>query len=188
MLNLSGSNPTITNCVMWCSAFDQVVSLNSNPVVNHCVIQGGWDGAGGVGIIDAKPMFVNSSGVDNVIGTEDDDLRLLPNSPAIDAGDNSAVPVDVLTDLDGHARFVDDVTTADTGVGVAPIVDVGAYEFVLGDCDADGDTDLDDHVILGGCLTNPGASLGVGCACLDLDSDGDVDLRDFALFQRTFFN
>ncbi|HNO79902.1 MAG TPA: right-handed parallel beta-helix repeat-containing protein [Phycisphaerae bacterium] len=188
MLNLSGSNPTITNCVMWCSAFDQVGSLNSNPVVNHCVIQGGWDGAGGVGIIDAKPMFVNSSGLDNVIGTEDDDLRLLPNSPAIDAGDNSAVPVDVLTDLDGHARFVDDVSTADTGVGVAPIVDIGAYEFVLGDCDADGDADLDDHLILDGCLTSPGASLGVGCACLDLDSDGDVDLRDFALFQRGFFN
>ncbi|GJM24739.1 MAG: hypothetical protein DHS20C16_11540 [Phycisphaerae bacterium] len=141
----------------------------------------------GFGVVSVDPMFVDANGPDDIAGTEDDDLRLLPGSPAIDAGDNSAVPVGVLVDLDGHARFVDDVSTVDTGVGDLPIVDIGAYEFVLGDCDADGDADIDDHVILDGCLTNPDQAFGVGCACLDFDADGDVDLRDFSLFQRGFF-
>ena len=48
-------------------------------------------------------------------------------SPAIDAGDNTAVTV--LTDLDGRPRFVDDPNTLDTGNGMPPIVDMGAYEF-----------------------------------------------------------
>lgn len=186
--NIANSSPIVTNCIFWKNTPGQIEEAGNSPVVNWSIVQGGWSGDGGVGIIDADPLFVDSNGPDNFAGTEDDDLRLLPGSSAIDAGDNSAVPVDGLTDLDGHARFVDDISTADMGVGVAPVVDIGAYEFVLGDCDADGNADLDDHAILSGCLTSPGTALGVGCACLDLDSDGDVDLRDFARFQRGFFN
>ncbi len=187
ILCVFNSNPQISNCVLWDNGAAPISALlSSDPVVNHSVVQGGWAGAGGLGIIDADPLYVDSTGPDGIAGNEDDDLRLLPRSPAIDAGDNSAVPVGVLTDLDGHARFVDDVLTTDSGAGIAPIVDIGAYEFVLGDCDADGDADLDDLAILAGCLTNPGDALGVGCACLDLDSDFDVDLRDFARFQFAF--
>jgi hypothetical protein len=184
--NENNSNAVLTNCIVRGNIPDQIASVSSAPVVNHSIVQGGWAGAGGVGILDIDPMFVDSNGPDDVAGTEDDDLRLLPGSPAIDAGDNAAVQVGVLVDLDGNARFVDDVSTVDTGVGVAPIVDIGAYEFVLGDCDADGVADIADHVVLDGCLTNPGDALGVGCACLDLDSDGDVDLRDFGFFQMAF--
>jgi len=50
------------------------------------------------------------------------DLRLQLTSPAIDAGNNAAVPPGVTTDLDGNPRFVDF-----TGRGNA-IVDMGAYE------------------------------------------------------------
>ena len=96
------------------------------------------------------------------------------------------LPAGVVVDFDGLARFVDDVSTTDTGVGGVPIVDMGASEFVLGDCNTDGVTDLGDHVILDACLMNPEDALGVGCACLDLDSDGDVDLRDFGFFQMAF--
>lgn len=57
------------------------------------------------------------------------DWAPLPGSPAIDAGDNSAVPPDVPADLAGNARFRDDPDTPDTGNGKAPVVDIGALEF-----------------------------------------------------------
>ena len=56
------------------------------------------------------------------------DFHLAGNSPAIDSGDNSALPVDLTTDLDGLARREDIVGVPDTGVGPAPVVDMGAYE------------------------------------------------------------
>ena len=68
-------------------------------------------------------------------------LRVWASSPAIDAGDNSAVPADTADldedgdtgeptpiDLDGGARFIDATDTPDTGNGTPPIVDMGAYE------------------------------------------------------------
>ena len=54
-------------------------------------------------------------------------MRLQNGSPAIDAGDHSAVPVGVITDLAGQARFVDH-SQADTGSGSPPIVNMGAFE------------------------------------------------------------
>jgi uncharacterized repeat protein (TIGR01451 family) len=55
-------------------------------------------------------------------------LRLQFTSPAIDAGNNAAVPAGVTTDLDGNPRFVDIPAVPDTGNGTPPIVDMGAYE------------------------------------------------------------
>jgi hypothetical protein len=69
------------------------------------------------------------------------DYHLLPDSPCIDSGNNSAVESD-LCDLDGDGntveltpwdldcqeRFVDLPSVPDTGSGDAPIVDMGAYE------------------------------------------------------------
>ncbi len=55
-------------------------------------------------------------------------LRLQLTSPAIDAGNNAAVPAGVTTDLDGNPRFVDIPAVPDTGNGTPPIVDMGAYE------------------------------------------------------------
>jgi len=75
------------------------------------------------------PRFVDAAGPDQVVGTEDDDLRLAPGSPCIDAGSNSRVPSGTLMDLNGASRFVDDPATADTGLGQPPIVDMGACEY-----------------------------------------------------------
>jgi hypothetical protein len=60
------------------------------------------------------------------------DFRLTAGSPSVDAADNTAVPGDVTTDLDGLPRFLDVPETPDTGNGAVPIVDMGAYE-ALGD-------------------------------------------------------
>ncbi len=183
---ISGFGLQLRNDILWGNTPDQYDSSGS---VTYCVIQGGWTGSGGFQVFDEYPLFVNSNGPDNIAGTEDDNLRLLPGSPAIDRGSLQFLPNVIDTDLDGRDRTVDDPRTPYfTGPFGSPfgILDMGAYEFVLGDCDADGDADLADHAILDGCLTNPGDGLGVGCACLDLDSDSDVDLRDFGFFQMAF--
>jgi hypothetical protein len=51
------------------------------------------------------------------------------------------------------------------------------------DYDCDGDVDLSDFGVLGGCLEGPGEPT---CAGVDLDGDEDVDLGDFAVFQKCF--
>ena len=50
-------------------------------------VHGGFAGAGN---IDADPMLVDADGPDNKPGIEDDDLRLLADSPCIVAADNTA--------------------------------------------------------------------------------------------------
>jgi hypothetical protein len=139
------SSPTITNCILYSNA---AIGLNvgsgSNPLVTYCDIFGGF---GGDGNIDADPLFARtpSPGEDGLWGTADDDygdLHLTAGSMCIDAGDNVNPPRDVLDvdadgcdteplpiDLDGYTRYVDDPDTADTGRGVAPIIDIGAYEY-----------------------------------------------------------
>ncbi|MFH5885589.1 cadherin domain-containing protein [Halalkalibaculum sp. DA3122] len=69
--------------------------------------------------IDANPKFVdaaNPAGPDGEWFTDDDGLVLQPSSPAVDAGDNDAIPSGVTTDIAGNQR-----TRGGT-------VDIGAYE------------------------------------------------------------
>ncbi|MBN1796696.1 MAG: S8 family serine peptidase [Sedimentisphaerales bacterium] len=97
------------------------------------------------GNINACPLFLDADGDDEIIGTEDDNLRQGPGSPCIDAGNNNRVPLDfadldedsnsiekIPWDLDKDNRFVDDTNTPDTGVQGPdpnlPVVDMGAYE------------------------------------------------------------
>jgi hypothetical protein len=124
------SSPTLTNAILWGNTPNKIYNYSGTPVVTYSDIQGGY---GGVGNINADPLFVRSPspGGDGTWGTSDDDygdLRLQLASPAIDAGNNAAVPLGVLTDLGGHARFVDVASVLDTGSGAPPIVDMGAYE------------------------------------------------------------
>jgi uncharacterized repeat protein (TIGR01451 family) len=130
MYNLD-SHLALTNCIVW--GDNQMQNSGSTPVIGYSLVQAGYPG---IGNIHAAPQFVldPSVGPDGVWGTVDDDygdLRLLPTSPAIDAGDNSAVPPSVTTDLHGHPRLVDIPTRIDTGQGTPPIVDMGAYEAQL---------------------------------------------------------
>jgi hypothetical protein len=98
------------------------------------------------GNIDAASAFTSAAGPDGIVGTPDDDLSVHSDSAAIDAGNSSAVPQDrddingdgnlmecIPLDLAGKARYVDSLSTEDTGVADAPayptIVDMGAYEY-----------------------------------------------------------
>lgn len=121
-------------------------SLLNELAVDYSSIEGLEDQTIGIGNNSSDPLFVNALGPDGTFGTSDDDLRLSPGSPCIDAADNTAVSFDALDldvdnnttertpiDLDGNPRFLDDAATVDTGSGTAPIVDMGAYEFII-DC------------------------------------------------------
>ena len=145
MFNSGNSDPTVSNCILWgntaVSEGNEIYNydISSTPVISYCDIAGSsgssasWDpnlGTDGGGNIDANPCFVDADGDDDIFGTEDDNLRLLSSSPCIDAGDNTVVPPETKTDLDGLPRFIDDPDTNDTGNGTAPIVDMGAYEYV----------------------------------------------------------
>jgi hypothetical protein len=184
-LSAPGYNPIVTNCIFWGNV-PNLADAGPPPTINYSIVEGGWSDPGSVGMVVADPLFVDADGADNIVGTEDDNLRLLPGSPAIDAGDNGAVPVGVMTDLDGNPRFVDDISTVDTGAGTPPIVDIGAYEFVLIPCDydSDGDVDDDDLADFESCASGPAVPLTAGCEDKDWDDDNDVDQGDFAVFQR----
>jgi hypothetical protein len=153
----AGSTPTIQNSIFWhnqdndgMDASAQIHNEVGTPVISYTLVQAsGGSGADwvselgidGDGNLDTDPLFVDWDGADDTIGTLDDDLRLRPTSPAIDAADNTAVSLDAVDldgdgdmvermplDLAGNARFIDVYVQPDTGNGVPPIVDMGAYE------------------------------------------------------------
>ena len=153
---------TARNCVLWNNHPGEVVGLVD---LVFCNVTNGWPGTGN---ISADPMFRNLLGPDGVAGTEDDDLRLAPGSPCIDAGDNSALPADEFDldgegntseplpiDLDGAPRRVNDPATPNTGYPpqAQVIVDMGAFEFtdfppLLGDVNQDGVVNVVDLLIV----------------------------------------
>ena len=128
------NSSTLSNCILW-SNTDRDSSLESaqiyceGAVINNCCVQG-WTGKlGGTGNFGDAPLFIDFDGPDNVIGTDDDNLRLRPGSPCINAGNNVAVPADTLDidddvdtdepipfDIEGKPRILNGT------------VDLGAYE------------------------------------------------------------
>ena len=131
---------TVVNSVLWqnsdsvgTESASQIHVASGNATVTFSVIQdddpedssipfGGAENDN----LDDDPLFA-----DDVL----DDLRLSSGSPCIDSGKNNPVADTTMptTDRDGLPRFLDDASTADSGLGTAPIIDRGAYEFQI-DC------------------------------------------------------
>ena len=165
-LYMHASSPMLGNTVVAfnSSGIYRTSSSVGTPVLRYNCVYGNTqydysgldDPTGTDGNIDADPLFIrgpsdggdgwgDDPGTPDVDeGANDDfgDLRLMPGSPCIDAGDNEAVPADVFDldgdgdtvepipfGLDGYPRFVDDPATSDTGNGTPPITDMGVYEF-----------------------------------------------------------
>ncbi|MEE9297340.1 MAG: hypothetical protein V3W34_20570 [Phycisphaerae bacterium] len=57
---------------------------------------------------------------------------------------------------------------------------------VVGDCDTDGNVDLDDYAVFVNCTTDPGGGQPAGCGCANFDCDNDVDLHDYGALQTTY--
>ena len=95
---------SVVNSILWGNS--NGIEGSSSPSITYSIVQGGYSG---IGNLDMDPLFVDAA---------NGNLRLQSCSPAINAGDNDAVPTCITTDLDGNPRFFN--------VG---IVDMGAYEF-----------------------------------------------------------
>ncbi|MEM7229426.1 MAG: right-handed parallel beta-helix repeat-containing protein, partial [Planctomycetota bacterium] len=120
---LDGSGATSVNSIYWdntdtsgTTSSAQINVQAGTPIVTSSIVQGGFAGAGN---LNADPLFENPVG---------GDFQIADFSPAIDAGDNTAVPMSRMVDLDDNPRFVDDEGVTDTGIGTAPIVDIGVFE------------------------------------------------------------
>ena len=114
----------LRNCILWDGGNEiynndsSTINITYSNVPNNqtAIYDPGEDVIWGEGNINTDPLFVDADGDDNIVGTEDDDLRLFEGSPCIDAGDNSAVPPSVVTDVEGNPRITNGR------------VDMGAYE------------------------------------------------------------
>ncbi len=128
----------LRNSVLWgnsrAGVFDERAQIEFDDFggvprpLHYCNVQGWTGGYGGPGNHGLDPLLTATG-------------ELGSGSPCIDAGDNGAVLPDGRDldsdgdlseprpfDLDGQPRFVDDPGVIDTGVGSAPIVDMGALE------------------------------------------------------------
>ena len=160
------ATPGLTNCIVWGPG----IQISGAATFTYSCVKGGSSGTGNK---FTDPMFVDPLGPDGIVGTADDDLRLKPGSPCIDAGSNAATELaGIKTDQRGTPRYLDDPQSTDTGQGTAPLVDMGACEFdPANDLDHDGVGDLVDN-----CPTVPNPDQK------DSDHDGAGDVCEQIIF------
>ncbi|MEO1534221.1 MAG: right-handed parallel beta-helix repeat-containing protein [Planctomycetota bacterium] len=124
------------------------LSFGATATVNNSIVEF-WFGPGGplpgFDVVDTDPIFVDADGADDVFGTSDDNIRLMPGSPAIDAGNGTLAIALSPVDVYGAPREADDPDTPNASLFSA--VDIGAAEFQPeppADCPADtnGDGEL----------------------------------------------
>lgn len=154
------SNVAVSSCILWNNSAPSgavgFVGTNCALTVDYSDLQGGAaaiDSMGSVtigpGVIDQDPMFVDPVGPDGLASTwNDNDYHLQDVSPCVDSGDNSTFPTGITEGLDGLSRYCDVASAPDTGIGPAPVVDMGTYEVQGLGCA---------QVV--GCGTNPEGSL-----------------------------
>jgi fructose-specific component phosphotransferase system IIB-like protein len=112
---------TIRNCILWGNSAPNAPQVYDSSVPTYSCIQG-WTRGGQGNIAPPSAAFVDPDGYDDdPVTYQDNNYRLLPTSPCIDAGMNEEWMVGAL-DLDGNPRILDGT------------VDMGAYEYrnVLG--------------------------------------------------------
>jgi len=197
-LDLDGASAQVLNSIIWGNGGAPRRSREDNQIhvdedstleIDYSIVEG-WTGIyGGDGNSGLDPMLVDPDGPDDMPGTEDDNVRLSPNSPAVDDGLSSS-PYLRSPELDGHARIL------------CGDVDIGAYEFGIGDFNCDRTVNLSDFTHWPGCITGPDppqSPLGKGgrkdhvsgetpqgCEAFDFNADADIDLADFAAFDAEF--
>jgi predicted outer membrane repeat protein len=174
---------------------------STKPTISYCNIYGSggsgasWDdslGIDGGGNIAAYPYFISTT-----------DLRLMSHSPCIDAGNAMAAAMDITDidndgvtaewiaiDLDKNERFVDKLSTADTGSSPHPdieIIDMGAYEYQdsTSDADLNNDGSINNLDLL--CFSDQWLiSSCPNCLSADFNGDGDVNFEDYAILMKNW--
>lgn len=118
------------------SAEDQIFNQGASaPTVSFSLLQFGL-GSGSVdggGNVTGDPLVSDADGPDNIPGSADDRVSLAAASPAINAGNDAALPPDKF-DLDGDGDFGEPIPTDVLGAarvddtGPIVVVDMGAHE------------------------------------------------------------
>jgi hypothetical protein len=156
----------VANCVFWDSSTRPPIAYRDlAPAITFSIVRGGWPGEGNS---DTDPRFVDQA---------NGDLHLLPDSPAINAGDPAYAMIPGESDIDSQRRVW------------GGRVDMGADEygsFVYGDLNCDGALDAFDIEPFILAIVDPQqyavrypeceATLG------DLNGDGVVDAFDISPF------
>lgn len=115
----------IQNSIIWGNDAGAPVFDVSNMAItmDYSIVEGGWAGFGSDNL-DADPMFVNAT---------NQDLSLMPGSPANDSGDTYAYLNPIVgadTDIAGNPRLNDDPSVPVTGLSLlGQSIDRGAFEF-----------------------------------------------------------
>ena len=132
-ITITSGAATMANSILWGNGNGNTLTAAT---VSYSIVQGGFAGTGN---LDVDPLFVAPVAFASA-PTSTGDYRLQSYSPATDAGNNAAVPVDTLDvngnantteeapDLAGNPRRYNDTGIVDSGAGTAPIVDIGAFE------------------------------------------------------------
>ena len=138
------SDPIIVNSILWGNSspgpnqeIANAGTQGSTPLIGASIIEGGLPpGSDNAGLnLDSDPFFMDPGGADNIPGTLDDDFRVFPGSPAIDAGNNAWLLGDLMdVDEDGDFEETGPMDFArnvriHNGGGGGFTVDIGAYEF-----------------------------------------------------------
>ncbi|MEM9478921.1 MAG: right-handed parallel beta-helix repeat-containing protein [Verrucomicrobiota bacterium] len=125
-LQTAGSSATCTNNIFWDpSPLEQNGGIFTPTFVLNLTF-----GAPG----STDPLFVNPPGPDGTLGTRDDDLRYLKNSPAFNSGSNSANTT--TTDLAGNPRVQQ--TFIDRGAYEGPVF--ANFDLLFPNLDPEGDS------------------------------------------------
>lgn len=121
-LRIDGAPSTdAANCIFWDNsgpggAQGSGNQINAGNTVTYSIVEGGYPGTGNLA---SDPLLVDiASG----------DVTPTLSSPGVDAGDNGDILSGTGLDFGSAPRQMDVVAIADTGVGPAPIVDMGAVE------------------------------------------------------------
>ncbi|MFG0284949.1 MAG: right-handed parallel beta-helix repeat-containing protein [Phycisphaerales bacterium JB039] len=203
---LPGHTLILANTVLWGNTSiepgpeERQLSLRDfspeNLRVSFSILEGWSGGFPGEQSFGDDPLLVDPLGPDGTPLTGDESVRLGAGSPGRDRGANDLIGLD-WADLDGDGdvtepapfaldggdRRVDDPAVPDTGRGMAPLVDIGAYEASPAMCRADltgdGILDLFDFLEFQNLF-------GAGDPRADFTGDGVLDLFDFLAFQNEF--
>ena len=204
---------TLTNCVFWNNRDEGGSDENAQifidpaaaapPAVTYSLIQGFTvDGP-----FNRDDSFLNVGDDPKFVDAANRDFHLQSISPAINLGNNTAVPPDTF-DLDGDDHRIESTPFDLDGQPRFDgcVIDLGAFEttgaplvrIVPADLDGDCDVDTADLEVFIDCATGASVAYGPGdlpATCrlpldaqdliaADLDQDHDVDQTDFAVIQR----
>ncbi len=128
---------SIQNSIIWNNKADHALpnflNDNSSPGIRNSLVQGCYPGGvwemtcgfdNGQNLADADPLFVAAPDPDSAPSTAGD-LHLQAGSPAIDAGDTAALPVELTIDFTGDPRIANG--TVDLGVYEIQVAEIKVF-------------------------------------------------------------